>query len=77
MHGHRRYLWSEALLWLIGIAVAICFGSFAREILEILKIGGTPHADRDVRVQTPKGFVIFKHKAFKNTVDFNDFAHDS
>ena len=34
-------------------------GRFAREVLEILKIGGTPHADRDVRVQKHKGFATF------------------
>ena len=52
-------------------------GRFAWDILGILKTGGTPHADRDVRVQKHKGFVIFKHKAFKHIVDFTDVAHDS
>ena len=34
-------------------------GRFAKDILEIQKIGGTPHADRDVRVQKHKGFATF------------------
>ena len=31
-------------------------GRFARDILEILKIGGTPHADREGEVQKHIGF---------------------
>ena len=49
-------------------------GRFAWDILGILKTGGTPHADRDVRVQKHKGFATFLHRTFKNTMVFNDFG---
>ena len=44
------------------------FGRFARDILEILKIGGTPHADREGEAQKHIGFPPFWHQTFKNTV---------
>ena len=34
-------------------------GRFARDILEILKIGGTPHADREGEVQKHIGISTF------------------
>ena len=34
-------------------------GRFARDFLEIQKIGGTPHTDRDVRVQKHNLFQTF------------------
>ena len=48
-------------------------GRFAWDVLEFLKIGATPHEDRDVRVQKHSVFQAFQHKTFKNTMNFNDF----
>ena len=52
-------------------------GRFAWDVLEFLKIGATPHEDRDVRVQKHIVFQAFQHKTFKNIRDFNDFQPDS
>ena len=52
-------------------------GRFVRDVLEFLKIGATPHEDRDVRVQKHGVFQAFQHNTFKNTKDFNDFQPDS
>ena len=43
-------------------------GRFARDILEILKIGATPHADGEGEAQKHIGFPPFWHQTFKNTV---------
>ena len=53
------------------------FGRFARDVLTFLKIGATPHADRDVRVQKHSVCQAFQHETFKNIWDFNDFQPDS
>ena len=45
-------------------------GRFARDILKILKIGGTPHADREGEVQKHIGFSTFPLQTFKNTMYF-------
>ena len=48
-------------------------GRFARDVLEFLKIGATPHEDRDVRVPKHNVFQAFQHKTCETTKDFNTF----
>ena len=53
-------------------------GRFARDILEILKTGGTPHADREGEVQKHIGFPTFQHQTSKNTLyDVVHFCHSN